>query len=135
MRKILFLTPWYPEESNRFWGIFCKKHADTISINNDVFVLHISFKKGLKSTNSISLDIKGKFGRAYIRSSSLPIIGKFLDIIALVIYGSRFIKLIKSSWGKPELLHVNIANPIGLLGFLEKMFRRTQKTASSCTGR
>jgi glycosyltransferase involved in cell wall biosynthesis len=38
--KVLFITAWYPSESDPFYGIFVKEHAKAVSLFNDIVVMY-----------------------------------------------------------------------------------------------
>ena len=46
--KIIFLTHWFPNEENPFFGIFIKKHAEALSLRNDVTVVNFDIKRSNK---------------------------------------------------------------------------------------
>jgi glycosyltransferase involved in cell wall biosynthesis len=39
--KVLFITPWYPENENPVSGIFVREHAKAVSQTDDVVVVHL----------------------------------------------------------------------------------------------
>lgn len=43
-RKILFFTFWYPNKNNQNFAIFVKRHAQAISLKNNIVVLAFSFQ-------------------------------------------------------------------------------------------
>lgn len=43
---VLFLTYWYPDKNNRSFGIFVKRHAHAVALQNKLIVLYFSIGKG-----------------------------------------------------------------------------------------
>ena len=58
--KIIFLTHWFPNKENPFFGIFIKNHADALSLKNDVTIVNFDIKQSKKvvKTSLIKSDNK-----------------------------------------------------------------------------
>lgn len=62
--KVLFITAWYPSETDPFFGIFVKEHAKAASLLNDIVVMYphlsmsLAHNKRYKITEEIEEGIK-----------------------------------------------------------------------------
>ncbi|MBI2257305.1 MAG: glycosyltransferase [Flavobacteriia bacterium] len=116
--KVLFLNSWYPNIYNETLGNFCEKHIETLMpfveiISFSVFS-HINLKKISINENS------GKLYPSY--TAYFP---KNKGIFKHLIHLIRFIKVVrifnqKFPFKQFDLVHVNVAYPLGILAFYIK---------------
>ena len=115
-KKVLFLCSWYPNRKNPTLGNFVQKHAEAVSLLNEVVVLAII----ADDTNS-SLEIvenkRGTLMEILIyyqkKKTSLPLLG---SIQAFAQYKKAFslgMERVYEAHGKPDLIHLNVIYPLG----------------------
>jgi len=119
---------WYPNRTDPLGGIFIKKHAEAVSRYCDVSVLYITPDPGLKEKKydlNYSIENNLRTLRFYYRPSShLPLISKISEFINYVIAGSRGLRFLKETTGSPDVIHVNVNPPAGLIFLLFTRLRK-----------
>lgn len=120
--KILFLSSWYPTKDNPTLGNFIFKHAECVAPINSIFALHVCLTNN-NNNQTEEIDFKNSPFPSkiiYLQKSKIPILGNLINKIKLTKkYISEYEKLVKSGF-KPDLIHANIAYPIGLIALLIK---------------
>lgn len=127
-QKILFLARWYPDRYDPMMGLFIKRHAEVAAGFADVAVLYLraapdkpfGFLVEQKVENGV-LTIEVYYGT----KSALPAF--LLKILAGFLFAIAFIKgysYIKDTWGKPDIIHVNVLTRLGIFALWLKMFNR-----------
>jgi len=119
--KVLFLPSWYPVPQNPLAGIFIKKHAQAASAFADVTVLYVKMHSDQKLPRH-HLQSEVEDGvltvRVCCRTSSFPILKRFVNLIRYL-RGVRIgLKALRKDWGRPQLVHVQVAWPAGLAALL-----------------
>jgi glycosyltransferase involved in cell wall biosynthesis len=116
--NILFLSSWYPSRVLPYNGDFIQRHAEAISLKNNVTVFHVISDSQCKSNLEID--------ESFINN----VITKIIYIKAttnIVLKFFRFFKayqiIIKSS-DKFDIVHVNKLYPIGIVALYLKWFRK-----------
>jgi glycosyltransferase involved in cell wall biosynthesis len=125
--KILFLARWYPDRYDPMMGLFIKRHAEVAAGFADVAVLYL---RGAPD-KPFGYVIEKKVERGVITievyygtKSTLPAFA--VKIIAAYLFISAFIKgyrFVLDTWGKPEIIHVNILTRLGVFALWLKWFR------------
>ncbi len=115
---ILFLCGWYPSRANRNNGDFIQRHAEAVSLDNTVSVLHIVTDKNYLQNIEYSFDIINGVNThiAYIKPTTNPIIK-----------GIRFYKAFKSlikKIGSIDVTHLNEVYPFGIFSLYLKWFKK-----------
>ncbi|MGB9878252.1 MAG: glycosyltransferase [bacterium] len=122
---MFFLTPWYPFEENRVFGIYIKEQAKAIAKYNDVLACHLRFKKGKPSFgNCIHIlpnSVEEGFQVIRIECKSLPI-PMFGFLVGLRGLHLTIKKLKKAGW-YPDIIHANIYSIAPLALLLGKIHR------------
>ncbi len=120
---ILFVSSWYPSRVNETLGNFVQKHAEAASLFEDVVVLHVCFDekmKGKPTTIKISKDEPLKSVIIYVEKLSNPW-KRFREYLSNYRAGLR---LVTHLYGAPDLIHVNVVFPVGLLFVFLKAYRK-----------
>ena len=110
-KKILFLSSWYPVEKNPTHGIFVQRHAEAVSMLNDVYVLYLcggDEKKHESFLEHSESFIEHIIYYKKIHSSSF---NKYRHLKK--IYENAFLSIL-TKWGKPDLIHLNVIFPVGI---------------------
>jgi glycosyltransferase involved in cell wall biosynthesis len=152
-QHILFLTNWYPTKENPSFGIFVKRHAESISENFSMTVVHLLFEQGkgilkisfIKSeihTNTYTLKVSGRlFKLVYympqlvsriverkLRKQGLS--AEFDLIISNVIFNSGIVGYFLSK--RLNIKHFHIEHWSGVKNFIERnILRKKAKQAIS----
>lgn len=117
--NIFFLASWYPSRINRSLGIFIRRHAEAVSIQHKVTVVHVvddeamkegEFRLDRKEVNANLREVVLYYGKAesglrILRSwKNWKLMQKHLDFALL--------KAVEHE-GKPDLLHLQVVWPFG----------------------
>ncbi|MCX6181831.1 MAG: glycosyltransferase [Bacteroidetes bacterium] len=125
--NILFLTSWYPHKGDPTLGIFVKRHAEAVHKKHNVCIIYVRsvegqqshFETNIHSDNGITEIIvtfrksKKKLGLAKIINWSRFYIGHQL--------GWRALKIMSF---QPDLVHLNVAFPAGIVATSWKYWKR-----------
>ena len=123
--KVLFLASWFPNKEDNYSGIFIKRHAQAVSKYCDVTVLYLHF-----SENHIPQEIDYKIEdgikvvRIYfggiIRSSAISKLFSFIISNNGIFLTLKGIKSVFKEIGTPDIVHVNVILPSGILALVIK---------------
>lgn len=115
--KVLWLASWYPSRENNYFGVFIKKQAVAASVGCELSVLYAQESAG----NVYEIDIE--------TSSFLQVIVYYPKSNFLFFKWMRYFKallkgfnVIKKRAGKPELVHVHVTYPVGIMALYLKFF-------------
>jgi glycosyltransferase involved in cell wall biosynthesis len=102
--KILFITPWYPNENNPVSGVFVKELANAVSIYCEVEVLH-SYPDSSTRTYMISDEIEEGVRIIRVRHPKLDI-----PVLSYISYLFNVFKIYKkfSKDFKPDVIHAHV---------------------------
>jgi glycosyltransferase involved in cell wall biosynthesis len=128
MAKILWLASWFPNEYNPLAGDFIKRHAEALSLYKGVHVIHVEKipdnkkdpSKIIEETDAVypNLSYVIKY-YSVIQIEGLERIFSFF--YSLWLYHS-LIKMYIQKNGKPEFLHLHIAERCGWVALYYKWF-------------
>ncbi|MBP7808084.1 MAG: glycosyltransferase family 4 protein [Bacteroidia bacterium] len=118
--KILFISSWYPSESNLNKGVFVKKHAASIKLTGaDIVILALTINPSSKvyekrifnfvDENNIPthiIEINSRFNK-FLH------INIFFQYFLFLKYYRQIIKPVFS----PNIIHSNVIYPAGIIGF------------------
>ena len=121
--KILFLPRWYPSKNDPMLGLFIKRHAEVASHIADVYVLVVLSSKHY-TENEITKEGNIITSTYYYRSASTPFL--FIDKVInpfrwFICVCKGFFQLTKT-YGRVDLIHVNILTRLGVIAWLIKQF-------------
>jgi glycosyltransferase involved in cell wall biosynthesis len=123
-KKILFLSSWYPNRNAPTFGIFVKRHAQAVAIHNQVCVLYVCFDPFLRQSQEIiQTEEEGiKTIIVYCRKIDLniPLLSGMLKLYKYLKAYRIGYGIIMKSFGKPDINHVNMLFPVGVIGLLLK---------------
>jgi glycosyltransferase involved in cell wall biosynthesis len=120
--KVLFLARWYPNKDSEMDGIFIKRHAQAVSLFCDVCVLYIHYgTKKQKTIVEYSIEDKIKTIRVYPKSLQLK--NGIFKNMNFLINSFKGMKVIKKEFGRPDIVHVNVTLPMGILAVLLDIFK------------
>ncbi|MFY7668852.1 MAG: glycosyltransferase family 4 protein [Crocinitomicaceae bacterium] len=124
--KVLNICSWYPNEFKPTLGNFVQKHAEAISIFNDVVTLSI-FPDETSKDHRVVVNPKDKLTEIIIyypkKTSGFPL-NKFLNFLAHRKAFKLGFNIVKEKIGIPEIVHLNIVYPLGIWAYwLKKRYR------------
>lgn len=115
--KVLNICSWYPNDFNPTLGNFVQKHAESISIQNDVITLAI-FPDSSTQKQRFVQNIGNNLEEIIIyypkRIKGFYIFNLIRNFIAHVKAFNAGYALVKSKMGKPDIVHLNIVYPLGI---------------------
>ena len=125
--KVLFLASWYPSRIHPLAGIFIKKHAEAVSLYSDVAVLYVTADKSLKDkTYDIEYSVENGIPtvRVYYKHfSKIKGLSKVINFYRYLKANYLGLNVIKKNFGKPDISHVNVVFPAGIIGLLLKKLK------------
>jgi glycosyltransferase involved in cell wall biosynthesis len=124
MKKILWLTSWYPNTMEPFSGDFIKRQAEAVSIYMPLKILYV----GKFDQNSIPVKAeypdKNKFQNLeehiIYYPSTTTIFSKFQSFFEFLNLHFKFIKQLGKRNELPDLVHVHVAMKSGLIALYIK---------------
>jgi glycosyltransferase involved in cell wall biosynthesis len=123
-KKILFLTPWYPNKYDPMLGLFVKRHAELLSENYSVSVLYVYADNSVSKKYEIEMFSENEVFTVKIYykkfSYNLPVIGNFIKFWRFYTAHYKGFREIKKNTGIPDLVHVNILTRVGLFALYLK---------------
>ncbi len=122
--RVLFLTSWYPHPGNPFNGIFVKRKAEALRHRADVAVLFVigttQGRSGLWVEKSLEAGVP-TWRATYRRpSTKLGPLYPIFDRLYYLMAGSVGLRQVWKGFGRPDLVHLHIANPAGYLALALK---------------
>ena len=120
MKKILWLSSWYPNRLEPQVGDFIERHARAAATRNDIFVLHVLKDRWPQRGVQTEMRMYPENLRAkIIYYAHKPLAVKWLDIlvsnIRYFLAHRRAIRQYIRENGKPDCIHVHIALKAGLI--------------------
>lgn len=116
--NILFVTCWYPHESNKNKGIFIKKHAQAIALTSHsirVLSIHaIPASNFFKLLRTEEIDENGIVTYRILCYSRFHKALYYVYPLLSLIHVNFYLKTIPKSW-KPDLVHGNVTYPAGFI--------------------
>ena len=122
-KHILFLPRWYPHQFDPMFGLFIKKHAEAVSLYNQVSVLYI---QGINSKEDFkkkqTFESPNLFTQIYYYRISA---NKLWNVVRFWFYLIIGYLLIQKKKGKPDLVHVHILTRLGIFALILKWIYKT----------
>lgn len=126
--QILFISSWYPTESNPFYGVFVKEHSHAIhSTGNNIIVIALVIHRGKCIWQKKIVDFVDEGG---VRTILIEINTKFRNIVyhafplQYLLIKSIYKKLLDERF-EPDIIHSNVIFPSGIIGyFLSKYAKK-----------
>lgn len=120
-KKILWLVSWYPNKLSPFNGDFIKRHAEAVSLVEDIYVIYVVRDVSGSITKDVFIEKSKKGGLTeeiiyyYSPSASISMLDKFFSERKYrKLYKKAVIDYIKES-GAPALCHVHVAMKAGII--------------------
>lgn len=125
MKKVLWLTSWYPNKLDNYNGDFIQRHARAVALYCEVQVIHvqIDFDNILQKTVEVYKNKNGRLSETIILIASSKIFSPFKKITNQLKYIRTFKQAIKNyikNNGDPNIVHVHVALKAGVLALWMK---------------
>ncbi|MFC2110730.1 glycosyltransferase, partial [Bacteroidota bacterium] len=118
--NVLFLCSWYPNRVLPTNGNFIQRHAEAVNTLHNVSVVHIITDQN--ANQNIEIDSKNINGVdthiAYLKPTNNP-------IVKCIRYYKSYKKILKKLEQTPNILHLNVLYPFGILALYSKFFLKT----------
>lgn len=115
-KKILFLSSWYPNKNAPTLGNFVQKHAEAAALYNTVHVIAIfpHTEKQYTLDHSDKNSVNSILSYYPQVTCPIPLLKQFLQYHRTRKAFRRAYAYYATTFGKPDLVHVNVVYPIGL---------------------
>ncbi len=125
--KILFLARWYPDRYDPMPGLFIKRHAKVLARFADAAVLSLRAAHdkpyGYEIVDKVENGVKTTLVY-YGTKNNLPFfIAKALAGFNFAIAFIKGFRFILNTWGKPDIIHVNVLTRMGIFALWLRKFR------------
>ncbi len=108
--RVWFIPRWYPNRNDAMLGLFIRRHAEAVSLFDNVTVLYIcpstKLNKPIDITHHRHGNIQEKI--AYYKSSKLLLLGPLVNLLRYLIAAYKLLKQEKNENGLPDLCHVHV---------------------------
>jgi glycosyltransferase involved in cell wall biosynthesis len=125
--KILFFASWFPNRTSKVLGIFVKKKAIAVSAMCNVAVLYVTADASLKN-KKFDIECNYEDGiiivRVYFKYFFNGVLKKIFYNISFILAHYWGWKKIKTEWGNPDLIHVNVIDRSGYIALLIKYMKK-----------
>ncbi|MFZ4546960.1 MAG: glycosyltransferase [Bacteroidales bacterium] len=125
--KILFLARWYPDRYDPMTGLFIMRHAEVATRIANVAVLYLRAAPEKSYSYQIEQYRENEVVTTlvyYGTKNQLPsFLSKLLSGFMFVVSFTKGYKFISESWGKPDIIHVNVLTRLGVFALWMRLFR------------
>ena len=119
--KVLFLASWYPHKENPVEGIFIKRHAEAVSRLCDVGVLYIH-PPAQRQETVVEYSREDRITTIRVYPQSPRFSNKISLYLHFLLNMYRGMQGVRKAFGRPDIVHVNVTLPMGILAFFLEMF-------------
>lgn len=110
--RVVWLCSWYPNETDWFTGDFIQRHAVAASEVAEVDVVHVVH--GADSTKTTVQQVNASLRETIIYTSATNKLTRYWGLLKAY---HHFFTSYEKEKGKPDILHVHVAFPAGLMGW------------------
>jgi glycosyltransferase involved in cell wall biosynthesis len=110
--RVVWLCSWYPNETDWFTGDFIQRHAVAASEVAEVDVVHVVH--GAVSTKTTVQQVNASLRETIIYTSASNKLTRYWGLLKAY---HHFFTSYENENGKPDMLHVHVAFPAGLIGW------------------
>ncbi len=123
--KVLFFASWYPNRTNPLLGTFVERKARAVAALCDVAVVYVGNDPSLRNTYDLSYTTENGIPtvRVYFRTSPTWILRAAQYTPRFLAAYARAWSALKSRWGNPDIIHVQVADRAGLPALLLRWVR------------
>lgn len=138
MRKILFLASWYPSRVDPFNGDFIERHANCISLSNQVYVIYVVKDPFLKNgkweiDKKVAPNLITYTG--YYSPHKSGYLEKFYSNLQYRKLHKKIFKLMRDEYGIPGVVHLNVMMKAGIFAlWLKKKYKLPYLLTEHWTG-
>lgn len=125
LKKILFLSAWYPTRIDPMPGLFVKRHAEILSDSFTIAALHAIPLNKKSNIHEIEKTEENQVFNIIIyypiTKSKIPIILHLIKLIRFIKAYQMGLKEVHKYFGLPDLIHVNILTRVGIIAYYLKI--------------
>jgi glycosyltransferase involved in cell wall biosynthesis len=119
-KKILWLCSWYPSPAEPFNGDFIQRHARAAALYNNIYVIHISGAKNIKSPSVINTSTQGLSEKIILYKNRKGLLGKLVNHFSWNRIYKKAVRDFIEENGRPDLVHVHVPMKAGLIAMWVK---------------
>jgi len=116
---ILFISSWFPSEKFPFNGNFVIRHAEAVAQLHRVTFLNVT-SNPLKEKRALAIKDSVDLIETIFKPYRIPVIGRIFNKLLIIVLYIKAIRSIVRSDNPFDVLHVNIAFPIGIVALWVK---------------
>jgi len=120
--KVLFWPGWwYPSRLSPLSGVFIQRHAQAVVSFCEVAVLYITADPGLAKKHVIETASENglRVTRIFFRPGTrVPGLAKLADLVRYYRLSRLGMQAVREDFGAPDILHVQVNPPLGLIAYL-----------------
>ncbi|MBS4013850.1 MAG: glycosyltransferase [Bacteroidetes bacterium] len=124
-QNILFISSWYPSRILPTDGNFNEKFAEASALFNNVSAIHVIGDSGITAPYEIDQFIKANVKTQiwyFRKKTGSSVYSKIINGYRYLKYYFKAFKRHKKISGKPDIIHLNVLFPAGLIVLLLKLF-------------
>lgn len=120
---------WYPRPDNPLEGIFILKHEAAVSQFADVATLYVRAADmerngGEPFAYEYSEEVQRRVLKVfYPKAPRIPLLGKLTDFFRYLRAAQWGLTFLQERWGAPDIVHVHVNPPAGMIYLLWRQFR------------
>lgn len=122
--NVLFLSSWFPSSDAPFNGNFVIKHAEAVAEFHSVVFVNIT-KHPLSDKSRLEISDKVKVLELIYQPNKIPVINRILDKIQYLSLFFDALKILKRGNQFPDIVHVNVLYPAGVLAIIMRFLYQT----------
>lgn len=125
LNHVLFLASWYPNRLNPTLGNFNQKFAEAAALYNKVTAIHVVADPNLTIDSEILFsEINGvqTYTCYFKKKKNESFWDKIIKSKRYYKYYKKLLLLVTRKHGKPDIVHLNVLYPVGIIVFLFKIF-------------
>jgi glycosyltransferase involved in cell wall biosynthesis len=116
---ILFISSWFPSEKFPFNGNFVIRHAEAVAQLHRVTFLNVT-SNPLNDKRALAIKDSVDLIEIVFKPCRVPVIGKIVNRLLIIVLYIKAIPSILRSDNPFDVLHVNVAFPIGIVALWVK---------------
>ncbi|HET6999876.1 MAG TPA: glycosyltransferase [Puia sp.] len=128
MKKILWLTSWYPNSTDPFHGDFIKREAEAVATRQPLKILYVvknqrkfpSEENNYSDVHNLSQNLEEHILYYSSTGDDRSILARFRSLRTYLRRNLDFIKQLRRNGELPDLIHVQVAMKAGLIALYMK---------------
>jgi glycosyltransferase involved in cell wall biosynthesis len=114
--KVLFITKWYPNETDPQLGVFVKKHAQAVALYADVALLYVTRINPKFHITDFYISEEKNVRQFFIYYHPSPL--KMVNLFKFYFASMRGWHFVIKNFGRPDMIHSNMLTRSAIIGYL-----------------